>query len=104
MSTTFKPTHEVTIPVVLNAGWWETQNIGRKGSISLICAGHPLVTVRELPRPIEAGDWVTITGWKNVPPGEVFEVLHVSDNRAWIKDAKGFNSLINIEDIKRTAF
>ena len=104
MSPRFKPTHEITIPVVLNTTWWETQGFGRRGTLPIIRVDHHLATVHELPSPIEAGDWVTITGWKNVPPGEVFEVLHVSEGRAWIKDAKGFNSLINIEDIQRTPF
>jgi hypothetical protein len=104
MSKTFKPTHEITVPVALNNAWWETQSPCQNGPFPIIRADHPLVTVRELPRPIEAGDWVTITGWEHNPPGEPFEVLHVSDGRAWIRDAKGFNSLINIEDIERTPF
>lgn len=104
MSTPFKPTHEITVPVFLDDMWWNTQSRDLTRVTPIIRVDHPLVTVHELPRPIEAGDWITITGWENVQPGGAFEVLHVSDSLAWIRDAKGFNSLINLKDITRTAF
>ena len=68
------------------------------------CDDSCITDVEPLPKPIEAGDWVTITGWKDHPPGTAYEVLHVANGRAWIRGRDCFDSLIKLEDIERTAF
>ena len=104
MTVNFKPTHEITVPVVKYLDSWCTRAKSSNALYMIIRCDHPLVTVHELPRPIEAGDWVTITGWNSHPQGEAFEVLHVHEGRAWIKDKDNYHCLINIEDITRTTF
>ena len=100
-----KPTHRVTINCWVEDGGRAPKYVWFPDSGDFIFKDDKAIaSVEELPKPIEAGDWVTINRCNAFTKGLAYEVLHVHDHRAWLKDKDNHQFLINIEDITRTTF
>ena len=94
------PTHRITVEVMRSLT--DPTNFWAVPERSLIRMGHPnIIKVEEIPRPIAAGDVVRHN--LSTSKKEVFNVIGVDGNQAWIKltDGSGFGTLVYTHNLTR---